>query len=160
MEIPAKSRPEKTIVCASLYADPITVGHIDYLKRAKALGDVLIVIVNTDDQALLKKGFSFMCENERIEIIRSLKFVDSAILSIDTDRTVCETLAMIKPDIFAKGGDTSLAKGNIPEKKVCDELGIKLVDGLGDKIQSSRWLLREVKKNLDRVGDEYLNAEM
>lgn len=151
---------KKVLVCASGYFDPVTVGHIDYLKRAKALGDILVVIVNNDKQAMQKKGFSFMTQEERCTIIRSLACVDVVMLSVDSDRTVCESLALISPDIFAKGGDTSINTGNIPEKRVCDELNIQIVDGLGDKIQSSRWLLREVKKKLALIGDDYLNAEM
>lgn len=151
---------KKVLVCASGYFDCLTVGHVDYLKRAKALGDILVVIVNNDEQAMQKKGFSFMSQEERCTIIRSLDCVDIVILSIDSDRTVCKSLALINPDIFAKGGDTSVNTGNIPEKRVCDELNIKLVDGLGDKIQSSRWLLREVKKKLSLIDDNYLNAEM
>lgn len=151
---------KSVVVCASGYFDCLHVGHIEYLKKAKALGDVLVVIVNNDEQAKKKKGFSFMCQEERCDIVRSLSCVDTVILSVDQDRTVCETLGLVAPDIFAKGGDTSLSTGNIPEKKVCDKYNIKLVDGLGDKIQSSRWLLREVKKKLSALDDTYLNAEM
>ena len=151
---------DPVVVCASGYFDPIHIGHIEYLKKAKALGDKLVVIVNNDNQAKQKKGFHFMEQEERCKIVRSLACVDEVVLSQDKDRTVCETLALVNPDIFAKGGDTSLSTGNIPEKRVCDAQGIKLVDGLGDKIQSSRWLLREVKKNLLALDDTYLNAEM
>lgn len=151
---------KRIVVCASGYFDCLHRGHIEYLKRAKALGDTLVVIVNNDDQAKQKKGFSFMTEEERCDIIRSLACVDTVVLSADTDRTVCETLALVNPDIFAKGGDTSVGVGNIPEKRVCDAQNIKLVDGLGDKIQSSRWLLREVKRKLEKLDDTYLNAEM
>lgn len=148
------------VVCASGYMDVLHRGHIEYLERAKALGDKLIVIVNNDNQALQKKGFSFMCEDERARIISSLKCVDEVFISIDKDRTVCASLEAIKPDIFAKGGDTTLSVGNIPEKVVCDANGIKIVDGLGDKIQSSRWLFREVKKKLENVDLKYLNEGM
>lgn len=146
------------IVAASGYFDPIHKGHIEYLKQSKELGDVLIVIINNDDQAILKKGFSFMTIEERVEIVKSLKFVDGVMISIDTDRTVCESLKHLKPNIFAKGGDQNI--GTIPEKKICDEYNIKIIDGLGDKIQSSRWLLREVKKNLEKLDDKYLNEEI
>jgi len=144
-------------VVASGYFDPLTIGHVEYLQKAKNLGDTLIVIVNSDDQAKLKKQFSFMNQNERIQIVRALKCVDEVILSIDTDRTVCKTLELIKPDIFAKGGDQNV--GTIPEKEVCDKFNIKIIDGLGDKIQSSRWLLKQVKKNMENEKiEEYLNG--
>jgi cytidyltransferase-like protein len=134
----------ETIVCASGYFDCLHIGHIEYLERSKSLGTKLIVIVNNDKQLVLKKGTSFMPEDERLKIVRSLKCVDSAILSVDEDGTVCKTLSIIHPDIFTNGGDQN--NDIIPEKVVCDFIGIKLVDGLGDKIQSSSWLLAKNKK--------------
>ena len=127
------------IVCVSGYFNPLHVGHLEYLEKSKNLGTKLVVIVNNDKQAILKKGTSFMPESERLKIIRSLKIVDMAVLSIDEDRTVCKTLESIRPDIFTNGG----AQSNeiIPEKDICEKLNIKLVDGLGLKIQSSSWLL-------------------
>jgi cytidyltransferase-like protein len=144
------------IIAASGYMDPLTIGHIDYLERAKALGGTLVVIINTDAQAKLKKGASFMKQEERMKIVSSLKCVDKVVLSIDEDRTVCKTLEMIKPNVFAKGGDTSMASANIPEGEICERLNIKIVDGLGDKIQSSRWLLKECKERLSKIKDSYL----
>ena len=134
----------ETIVCASGYFNPITVGHIEYLQRSKDLGSKLIVIVNNDKQSLLKKGTSFMPEEERLKIVRSLECVDAAILSADEDRTVCKTLKLIHPHIFTNGGDQF--NDAIPEKSVCEEMGTKLADGLGDKIQSSSWLLAKINK--------------
>jgi len=127
------------IVCVSGYFNPIHVGHLEYLEKSKNLGTKLVVIVNNDKQSILKKGSSFMPENERLKILRSLKIVDMAVLSIDEDRTVCKTLESIRPDIFTNGGDQT--NDIIPEKKICEKLNIKLVDGLGLKIQSSSWLL-------------------
>jgi D-beta-D-heptose 7-phosphate kinase/D-beta-D-heptose 1-phosphate adenosyltransferase len=127
------------IVCVSGYFNPLHVGHLEYFEKSKKLGDKLVVIVNNDSQSFLKKGYSFMKEQERLKIIRSLKIVDMAVLSIDEDRTVCKTLKCIMPYIFANGGDQF--NDNIPEKTICDELKIQLVDGLGDKIQSSSILL-------------------
>lgn len=147
---------EDKIIVASGYMDPLTIGHVEYLEKAKALGGTLIVIINTDAQAKLKKGASFMREEERMKIVSSLKCVDKVILSIDTDRTVCKSLEMIKPDIFAKGGDTNIASANIPEGDVCKRFNIKIVDGLGDKVQSSRWLLKECKERLSKISDSYL----
>lgn len=127
------------IVAASGYFNPLHKGHVEYLERASKLGDSLIVIVNNDFQVKLKGSKEFMDEQERLMIIRSLRYVDSAILSIDKDPTVCETLKILRPHIFAKGGDRFTYE--IPESKICRELGIGIVDGLGDKIQSSSWLL-------------------
>ena len=133
-------------VAVSGYFDPIHVGHIEYLELAKELGTELIVIVNNDHQCKLKKGSSFMNEKDRLKIVESLKVVDKAFLSIDRDRSVCDSVAAVKPDIFAQGGDRNF--GEVPEAGVCKELGIKMVDGLGGKIRSSSDLtgLKEIDK--------------
>ena len=133
------------IVCVSGYFNPLHFGHIEYFEKSKELGDKLIVIVNNDKQAFLKKGSSFMPEDERLKIIRSLKVVDMAVLSVDEDRTVCKTLECIRPHIFANGGDQF--NDVIPERPICEKLGITLCDNLGNKIQSSSWLLEKAKKN-------------
>ena len=123
------------IVVASGYFDPLHVGHIEYLEKAKSLGTKLVVIVNNDFQSNLKKNHSFMTEDDRMKIIAALTCVDEVILSIDKTKSVCRTLRKINPDIFANGGDRH--KSEVPETKVCKELGIKMVDGLGQKIRSS-----------------------
>lgn len=130
---------KNTVVACSGFFDPIHVGHIEYLERAKSLGNKLIVIVNSDKQAILKKGKPFMLAKERIQIVKALRCVDEVVEAIDEDGTVCETLRKIKPDIFAKGGDRFVTE--IPESKVCKELGITIIDGLGEKIQSSSNLI-------------------
>ena len=124
----------KTVV-ASGYFDPLHIGHIEYLELAKKIGDKLIVIVNNDLQAKLKKGKSFMIEDDRMKIISSLKCVDETFLSIDTDQTQCKSLEKIKPDFFVNGGDRK--NDEIPESEVCKKLDIKIVDNLGKKIRSS-----------------------
>ena len=131
------------IVCVSGYFDPFHVGHLEYLEKSKKLGDYLFVIVNSDYQAQLKKKKSFMNQYERLKIIRSLKCVDAAIIAVDKDRTVRETLRIVKPDLFTNGGDQN--NNTIPEIEICKELDIDLVDGLGDKIQSSSWLIQSSK---------------
>ena len=133
------------IVATSGYFDPLHVGHLECLEMAKELGDRLIVIVNSDLQAKLKKGESFMKEEDRMKIVSALKCVDHVFLSIDKDKSQCESLRHINPDIFAKGGDRT--SGEIPESKVCRELGIEIIDGLGEKIRSSSDLtgLKEIK---------------
>ena len=65
---------------------------------------------------------------------------------MDEDRTVCKTLAALHPDIFAKGGDTFVT--SIPEGPVCEKYNIKMVDGLGNKIQSSSWLIKAVRRSV------------
>jgi cytidyltransferase-like protein len=127
------------IVACSGYFNPLHKGHVEYLEKAKSLGDKLVVIVNSDYQRALKGSKEFMSQEERMIIIKALRCVDEVVLSVDTDGTVCESLRLVKPHIFAKGGDRFASE--IPEAKVCDELGITMVDGLGNKIQSSSWLL-------------------
>lgn len=131
---------KRTVVVASGYFDPIHSGHIEYLEKAEALGDYLIVILNNDFQARLKKGKSFMPLKDRLAVVRSLKFVDEVFVSVDNDMSVSKSLEIIKPTIFAKGGDR--LSGEIPEAETCRRLGIKIVDGLGEKIQSSSLLIK------------------
>jgi cytidyltransferase-like protein len=138
----------KTLVIASGYFNPVHKGHIDYLKRSKGLGDELFVIVNNDYQRALKGSVEFMKEDERYEIIENLKPVDWAIVAIDKDREVAKTIKLIYEThkdyydkfIFANGGDQLTY--SISEKSMCDKLGIEMVFGMGDKIQSSSWLLK------------------
>tara|TARA_R110002060_G_scaffold15376_14_gene21478 strand:- start:675 stop:1082 length:408 start_codon:yes stop_codon:yes gene_type:complete len=125
----------KKIVAVSGYFDPIHVGHIEYLEKAASMGERLMVIVNNDYQARLKKGKSFMNEDDRLKIVQSLSCVDEAYLSIDLDLTVCQSLKAYNPDVFANGGDR--LNGEIPESAICKELNISIIDGLGEKIRSS-----------------------
>lgn len=126
------------IACVSMFADVIHVGHIELLERSKKLADKLYVIVNNDKQACLKKGASFMKDTERLAIIRSISYVDAAILAVDEDNTVSRTLELINPTYFCNGGDVTNEMLPQSEIDICRKLGIILIDGLGDKIQSSR----------------------
>ena len=135
----------KIRVAVSGYFDPIHIGHLEYLKMAKELGDSLVVIVNNNYQCKLKKGKPFMDKNDRLEIVKALRFVDEVFLSIDKDRTVCKSLEAVRPNIFANGGDR--ATSEVPETPICKKYNIKMVDGLGDKIRSSSNLtgLKEIR---------------
>jgi len=134
-----------TTVAISGYFDPLHKGHIELIKLASKLGDKLVVIINNDKQTSAKKGKPFMSQEERKIIIESLKGVDEAFISIDEDKSVCKSLETINPDIFANGGDRF--NREVPEFKTCQKLGIKIVDGLGKKIQSSSNLV--TKNNND-----------
>ena len=123
------------VVAVSGYFDPIHIGHLEYLKMAKSLGDKLVVIINSDYQAGLKKGKSFMPEQDRLEIVQALRCVDEVFLSIDKDKSVCKSLEYLKPDIFTNGGDRSLEE--IPVTAVMKKYNIEMVDGLGEEIRSS-----------------------
>ena len=135
----------KIKIAVSGYFDPIHVGHLEYLKMAKSLGDILVVIVNNNNQCVLKKGKFFMDEKDRLEIVKAIKYVDEVFLSVDEDRTVCKSLELIRPNIFANGGDRSTDE--VPETLVCKKHDIKMVDGLGEKIRSSSSLtgIKEIK---------------
>ena len=134
------------IIIVSGYFNPIHKGHLEYFINAKSKGDLLFVIVNSDHQRTLKGSKEFQKEEERLFIVKHIKEVDQAFLSIDQDRTVCRTLEMLHTQFsssyqlaFANGGDQN--NNSIPEVPVCLSLGIELIDGLGEKIQSSSWLL-------------------
>ena len=130
-------------IAVSGYFNPLHVGHLEYFKLAKALGDYLIVIVNNDYQVGLKGSKKFQTQEDRVEIVKAIRYVDEVFLSIDTDKSVCKSLEYLKPDVFANGGDRH--QGNIPEKTLCDRLGIEMIDGLGGKIRSSSELLKDMK---------------
>ena len=105
------------------------VGHIRLFESAKKLGDKLVVIVNNDKQQTMKYGKVIVPEENRMEVVKALRAVDEVVLSVDDDRTICKTLELIKPDIFANGGDRH--QGEIPESVVCKKYGIKMADDVG-----------------------------
>lgn len=138
---------KKKAIIVSGYFNPIHKGHLEYFNNAKALADELIVIVNNDHQRALKGSKEFQKEEERVFIVKNIKAVDHVVLSVDTDRTVCASIKAVYEKFgkdytlgFANGGDQN--NNSIPEVPVCKELGIELIDGLGEKIQSSSWLLK------------------
>ena len=140
------SKPKAIIV--SGYFNPLHKGHLELFEKAKASGDQLWVIVNSDLQRALKGSKEFMDENERLIIVRAIGIVDKALISIDKDKTQCATLADLTDQYsnqyelyFANGGDQN--NYSIPEVPVCKEKGIGLLEGLGDKIQSYSWLLKK-----------------
>jgi cytidyltransferase-like protein len=139
---------KKKAIIVSGYFNPIHKGHIEYFNAAKKAGDALFVIVNNDFQRELKGSKEFQSQEERLFIVQNIKAADKVFLSIDTDRTVCETIKHIHKiesnyyDLaFANGGDQN--NSSIPEVSICEELNIELLDGLGEKIQSSSWLLNK-----------------
>ena len=126
---------KERIIISSGYFDPLHAGHIEHFSLSKQLGDKLIIILNNDQQAILKKGRSFMPQDQRKIIIENLKMVDEVFISIDTDLSVCKSLQCLAEKykdaeiIFPKGGDRTYSE--IPERKICDKMGIKVIDHVG-----------------------------
>jgi|SRR6056300_1544461 cytidyltransferase-like protein len=138
----------KKAIIVSGYFNPLHKGHLELFEKAKEAGDALIVIVNNDKQREMKGSKFFMDEQERVQIIRALSVVDMAWISIDEDNTQNETLKLMFGKFnetyklaFANGGDQN--NNTIPERTTCEQYGIELIDGLGEKIQSSSWLLNK-----------------
>ena len=138
------------VIIVSGYFNPLHKGHLELFQKAKESGDQLWVIVNSDFQRELKGSKKFMDENERLIIVSAIKYVDNALISMDQDKTQCVTLAYLADKYsneyelnFANGGDQN--NNSIPEVPICKEKGIGLIDKLGDKIQSSSWLLNMLK---------------
>ncbi|MDB5239115.1 MAG: symbB [Candidatus Parcubacteria bacterium] len=133
------------VVAVSGGFDPIHIGHVRMFEEAKKLGDRLVVILNNDNWLMKKKGYVFMPQEERAEIIRNIRWVDDVVISSHPegaqDMSVASELRALKPDIFANGGDRK--EDNTPEGIVCKELGIEPVYeiGRGGKVQSSSWLI-------------------
>ena len=141
-------KKQKAIIVSG-YFNLIHKGHLEYFNNAKAIADKLYVIVNNDHQRALKVSKEFQKQDERMIIVSNIKAVDKANLSIDTDRTVCKTIESIASQFgsefdlgFANGGDQN--NDTIPERLVCEEMNVALIDGLGDKIQSSSWLIKKL----------------
>jgi len=138
----------KKAIIVSGYFNPLHKGHLDLFEKAKEIGDILIVIVNNDKQREMKGSQFFQDQDERIRIIRALSVVDMAWISIDKDSTQNATLKCMVDKFlgamnlaFANGGDQN--NDTIPEAEICKMFDIELIDGLGDKIQSSSWLLEK-----------------
>ncbi len=140
-----KLRPKLgKIVATSVPGDPIHPGHISLMMEAKELGDNLVVIVNGDWFLRQKKGKPFQDLTTRCLIISALRPVDIVVpFEIEGDMSVNEALKVIKPAIFAKGGDTKDRK-TIREWDTCQELGIEVKTEVGHhKLWSSSDFLKD-----------------
>ena len=131
------------IVLANGCFDLFHVGHIRYLAGAKALGDILIVGINSDRQTRLLKGVGrpYMPENERAEIASALRCVD--FVTIFDEPTVEELIRAIKPDFHAKG--TDYTPDTVPEREIVREYGGKVAIVGDPKNHSSTSLIEIVK---------------
>ncbi|MBI4187757.1 MAG: adenylyltransferase/cytidyltransferase family protein [Chloroflexi bacterium] len=141
-------RLTKIVVATGGGFDPLHEGHIRLLKEARQLGDVLVVMLNSDEQLRKKKGQTFyLSQDERKEILESIRYVDKVIIDPGKDTTCEDALRLVKPDILAKGGDR--VEGVMPEIElsVCREIGCRIIYNVGgEKVQSSSWLLKRHKE--------------
>ena len=154
----AKAVPKKPKwVAVSGGFDPLHIGHVRMFKAARKLGDKLVVIINNDHWLRKKKGFVFMPERERLELMREFPFVDKVVLTKhaknDTDMSVCRELRRLRPTVFANGGDRKPDGDPVPEVACCAELGINMAYniGRGGKVQSSSWMIGAAAKSLQRI---------
>lgn len=151
-----KNRENVRWVAVSGGFDPLHIGHIRMMRDAKKLGDRLVVIINNDQWLYAKKGYAFMPQKERAEIIKELPFVDRVYITKHprnpSDMSVREALRILRPAIFANGGDRK-KKSDIPEADVCAKLGIRMVFnvGTGGKVQSSSWMVRGASRPVART---------
>ena len=145
------------IIAVSGGFDPIHVGHLRMMQDAAQHGK-LVVIANSDEWLLRKKGYVFMPWEERAELIGAYDFVDKVVKAKDDDRTVVASLDELRPDIFANGGDRE--NHNTPEARVCRENGIEMIWGVGGgKVQSSSTMVASVtekkrSKDLKKYRDQ------
>ncbi len=140
----------KIVVASGYFATGPHMGHIKYLEAAKQLGDFLIVIVNNDSQIKLKGSTSPYDDFSRLGLVRALRAVDLAVLSVDKDRSVTETLRLVHEltggvASFANGGDVN--EENVREREVCRELNIKMFFCVGgqDKLDSSSKIIERIR---------------
>ena len=146
------SKKSKKIVMVSGGFDPVHIGHVRMFEEAKKLGDELVVLLNNDNWLKLKKGYAFMPEHERKEILEAFSAVDRVILTSHKKGTkyisISKDLLSIRPHIFAKGGDRHVGNIPTPEVLVCNKIGCEIINdiGYGGKVQSSSELVKKVKK--------------
>jgi cytidyltransferase-like protein len=154
-KISRKSKKPRWVAVSGGF-DPLHIGHVRMFEAARKLGDRLVVILNNDNWLKYKKGFAFMPEKERKEIIESFPSVDKVVITghkpNTDDISICNELKKIRPAIFANGGDRKPDGDPVPEVALCKELGIKMVYnvGKGGKIQSSSWMVRDAIREATR----------
>src|SRR3989344_1415377 len=147
-----KTNRKKVLVAISGGMDPLHIGHVRLIKAAQKLGDELIIILNNDNWLKDKKGFVFMPQRERKEMLESICGVDRVVFTDHQpgeyfkDRSVCRLLKKIRPHIFANGGDRKPDGDPVPEVALCEKLGMEIIYNVGEggKVQSSSWLLAKV----------------
>ena len=131
--------------------DPIHSGHIDYIREAATLGDVLIVGVNSDEWLTRKKGKPFMNWEERTTVVNALRYVDFVLKFNDDDDSACSLLEDLKKSWIGKGDEIIFANGgdrNSTNNRESKVEGITFVYGIGgsNKMNSSSDILKAWKE--------------
>lgn len=132
--------------------DPIHIGHVHLFRDARALGDKLIVILNDDEWLMRKKGYVFMPQHERKELLEHIRWVDEVVIREPRETyDVSHMLQKLPIDIFANGGNDRSNEEEVPEAVLCAARGIKMVFNVGDtgKPQSSSWLVQNLAKQVE-----------
>lgn len=142
-----KKQPSKKIIFANGCFDILHVGHVRYLNEAKALGDVLVVGLNSDSSVRKLKGDGrpILDEQARSIILSALESVDHII--IFDDDTVDRLLIELKPNLHCKGSDYT--PDTIPERDTVKQYGGSNSITGGEKVQSTRWLFEEIKRRFN-----------
>jgi cytidyltransferase-like protein len=141
--IAQKQFGEKLVAVGGAF-DPIRKGHIRYFKKARELGRV-VVIMRNNPSIILKKNYVFMPDvSERKELLESFGCVNAVVVAVDKDQTSNRTLELLKPDIYAKGGDR---KGR-SEAATCEKIGCEIVAGIVPVYTSSSQLVEDVVRRL------------
>ncbi len=146
------STPDFKIITTCGGFDPVHVGHVRCFRetakfKSKFEDSAFVIIANGDGFLETKKGFIFMPQSERMEILQSFKGVDHVVAWYDGTQNCIGAIEKIRPNIFTKGGDRS-ARDRIPEADMCDQVGCEIIYGVGgkEKVQSSSWLTSERDK--------------
>jgi D-beta-D-heptose 7-phosphate kinase/D-beta-D-heptose 1-phosphate adenosyltransferase len=148
-----KNTAAETYYLVSGGFDPVHEGHISLIKAAAQKSDGVIILLNSDDWLIRKKGKNFMSAKSRKIICESIKNVVEVLEFDDKDNSACDGIIKARkkyPDavlVFANGGDRT--KDNIPEIPVCKEQNVILEFGVGgtDKANSSSWILKNWRTN-------------
>ncbi len=156
-----QSKKRIKVVAVSGGFDPVHIGHVRMFEEAKKLGTHLVVILNSDKWLKNKKGYVFMPEIERAELVKQFSFVDDVYIHKEVDKYT-SVIGVLRDytmniggrkyqiNVFANGGDRKDIY-DIPEWKICQEKNIEMVFDVGEggKVQSSSWLTDAVKNKYE-----------
>jgi len=142
--IDGEKKKGRKVVFGNGCFDILHVGHVRYLRGAKALGDLLIVAVNDDSSVtgLGKRKQVVTPADERAEIISAIDCVDY--VTIFSDPTVERLLVTLKPDIHAKGTDYTV--DNVPEREIVRSYGGEVAIVGDPKDHSTRDIIKVIKE--------------